>query len=145
MAVAAAIAAYVALMNLSPWPPLVTVRHLLAFKSCRAAWEVGLTPSRAGEPGYWLRHDHEPDGLSYEDCGRSGGAPRGSIPSTAPTPVAGAANATTGTIPPALPLRAARRRAPRPPFRTPHRVQGTRGYAAGTCCDAGAAHPQLGR
>jgi hypothetical protein len=28
---------------------------------------VGLTPSRTGEPGYWLRHDYEPDGLSCED------------------------------------------------------------------------------
>jgi hypothetical protein len=67
VAAAAALAAYVALLNLSPWPPLATVKHLLALKSCRAAWEMGLTPSRTGEPGYWLRHDHERDGRSCED------------------------------------------------------------------------------
>lgn len=67
VAVAAAIAAYVSLVNLSPWPPLATIGHLIASKSCRAAWEVGLTPARQGEPGYWARHDYEPDGLSCEN------------------------------------------------------------------------------
>jgi hypothetical protein len=66
VALAGVIAAYVALVNLSPWPPLLTVRHLLASGSCQSAWAVGLTPSVEGEPGYWRRLDFEPDGRSCE-------------------------------------------------------------------------------
>jgi hypothetical protein len=66
VAVAVAISAYVGLVNLSPWPPLVTVRHLLASGSCQSAWAMGLTPSVEGEPGYWRRLDFEPDGRSCE-------------------------------------------------------------------------------
>jgi hypothetical protein len=50
----------------SPWPVLTTLRHLTAAPSCAVARAVGLAPSRMGEPGYWLRHDPDFDGVACE-------------------------------------------------------------------------------
>lgn len=50
-----------------PWPPTTTLRHLVAFHSCAVAWEMGLTPSRTGRPGYWRSLDYDGDGRSCED------------------------------------------------------------------------------
>jgi hypothetical protein len=54
------------LAHLSPWPPMVTLKHIAAFPNCRAAHSVGLTPAYEGEPGYWQRHDRDRDGKSCE-------------------------------------------------------------------------------
>src|SRR5689334_124191 len=37
---------------LSPWPPLMTLRHIASAPNCAAAQLVGLAPAREGEPGY---------------------------------------------------------------------------------------------
>src|SRR5919109_3898429 len=55
-----------ALLSLSPWPPLTTLRHIAAFPNCAAARAVGLAPAYEGEPGYWQRHDRDRDGKSCE-------------------------------------------------------------------------------
>ena len=44
---------YLALVKLSPWPPLVTLRHLAALPDCSIARTVGLAPANLGAPGYW--------------------------------------------------------------------------------------------
>ncbi len=58
--------AYFAIATTSPWPVPVTVRHLMAAPNCDAARAVGLAPAERGEPGYWLRHDADGDGLACE-------------------------------------------------------------------------------
>jgi hypothetical protein len=55
----------------SPWPVAVTVRHLLAFKNCEAAREVGLAPANRGAPGYWSKLDADNDGVACEPWPRS--------------------------------------------------------------------------
>ncbi|MDR6290631.1 hypothetical protein E9232_003157 [Inquilinus ginsengisoli] len=50
----------------SPWAPVATVRHLLAFPNCASARLVGLAPARRGEPGYYSRHDRDDDGVACE-------------------------------------------------------------------------------
>ena len=50
----------------SPWPPLVTIRHILAKPNCDAARSVGLAPSRRGRPGYYVEHDRDRDGVACE-------------------------------------------------------------------------------
>jgi hypothetical protein len=50
----------------SPWPPLATIRHLLAAPNCAAARTVGLAQARIGEPGYYPRHDADGDGIACE-------------------------------------------------------------------------------
>lgn len=50
----------------SPWPPIPTIRHLLASPNCAAARSVGLAPARIGEPGYYARHDADRDGIACE-------------------------------------------------------------------------------
>lgn len=57
---------YIALEMLSPWPPLTTLRHLAAAPNCDAARAVGLAPANRGEPGYWLKHDADRDGIACE-------------------------------------------------------------------------------
>ena len=57
---------YVALVTLSPWPPLVTLRHLAAAPNCDAARAVGLAPAWRGEPGYYRSHDRDNDGWACE-------------------------------------------------------------------------------
>ena len=47
----------------SPWPASVTLRHYAAFFNCASARMVGLTPARAGQPGY---RDRVEDGVSCE-------------------------------------------------------------------------------
>ncbi|HSP25705.1 MAG TPA: excalibur calcium-binding domain-containing protein [Saliniramus sp.] len=50
----------------SPWPPLATVKHAVAFAGCDAARWVGLAPAVKGNPGYWQRLDHNGTGWSCE-------------------------------------------------------------------------------
>jgi hypothetical protein len=57
---------YIALVFLSPWPPLVTIRHVLAAPSCDFARLMALAPARQGEPGYWPQHDADRDGIACE-------------------------------------------------------------------------------
>jgi hypothetical protein len=54
------------ILNFSPWPPLVTLRHIAAVPNCAAARAVGLAPARRGEPGYWPSHDADNDGIACE-------------------------------------------------------------------------------
>jgi hypothetical protein len=50
----------------SPWPATTTLRHYVAFLNCASARMVGLTPARAGQPGYWDRLDRDEDGVACE-------------------------------------------------------------------------------
>jgi hypothetical protein len=50
----------------SPWPVTVTMRHLLAFRNCDTAREVGLAPALRGAPGYWSKLDADNDGIACE-------------------------------------------------------------------------------
>jgi hypothetical protein len=50
----------------SPWPVLLTVRHLLAATNCNVARAVGLAPTHRGTPGYWAGLDADADGISCE-------------------------------------------------------------------------------
>ena len=59
-------ALYWALVLLSPWPPLASLKHAAAFPNCNAARAVGLAPAQKGEPGYWPGHDADNDGITCE-------------------------------------------------------------------------------
>jgi hypothetical protein len=50
----------------SPWPPLMTLRHIAAYPNCSAARLVQLAPAKRGEPGYYLHHDRDRDGIACE-------------------------------------------------------------------------------
>ena len=50
----------------SPWEPSVTLRHMLAAPNCAAARTMGLAPSHRGQPGYYLSHDADRDGVACE-------------------------------------------------------------------------------
>lgn len=50
----------------SPWPVLLTIRHLTAAANCNVARAVGLAPSERGTPGYWERLDADADGIACE-------------------------------------------------------------------------------
>jgi Excalibur calcium-binding domain len=54
------------LLSLSPWPPMLTLRHIASFPNCSAARAVGLAPARKGQPGYWTWHDEDEDGIACE-------------------------------------------------------------------------------
>ncbi|MHB1109668.1 MAG: excalibur calcium-binding domain-containing protein [Devosia sp.] len=58
---------WIAFFLLSPWDPLTTVRHLASSPNCSAARAVGLARATRGEPGYWLSHDADDDGIACED------------------------------------------------------------------------------
>jgi hypothetical protein len=60
-----AVAATYAAMN-SPWPIMATVKHLASFPNCEAVRAMGLAPAYRGNPGYWLRHDADNDGIACE-------------------------------------------------------------------------------
>ena len=60
------------LLNLSPWPPLLTLKHLAALPNCNAARAVGLAPANRGQPGYWPSHDRDGDGKACEPWVRYG-------------------------------------------------------------------------
>ena len=60
------VAVYFALAQLSPWPPLVTLKHLASSPNCAAARAMGLAPAIKGQPGYWPSHDADDDGKSCE-------------------------------------------------------------------------------
>ena len=51
---------------MSPWPLIPTLKHLASFPSCDTARALGVAPTRKGEPGYWLRHDQDGDGLTCD-------------------------------------------------------------------------------
>jgi hypothetical protein len=50
----------------SPWPVGTTLRHWIAYRNCAASRMVGLAPARTGEPGYFLSHDEDRDGIACE-------------------------------------------------------------------------------
>ncbi len=41
-------------------------RHVASFPNCSAARAMRLAPAKGGEPGYYLRHDADQDGISCE-------------------------------------------------------------------------------
>jgi hypothetical protein len=45
--------------------------HFAAWPNCDAARGVGLDEARRGEPGYWLSHDRDRDGIACEPFGES--------------------------------------------------------------------------
>lgn len=55
-----------ALWSISPWPLMVTLRHLGAAPNCSAARFFDLAPARRGKPGYYQRHDADADGIACE-------------------------------------------------------------------------------
>jgi len=57
---------YLLLVALSPWPPLLTLKHFAALPSCKLANAVGLAPAYKGQPGYWPAHDEDGDGKACE-------------------------------------------------------------------------------
>ena len=65
-------ALYLGLINLSPWPPLLTLRHFAAVFNCSAARAVGLAPAYRGQPGYWRTNDRDGDGEACEPWVRYG-------------------------------------------------------------------------
>ncbi len=50
----------------SPWPPGLTLRHIMAAPDCDLARAVRLAPSHHGQPGYYARHDADRDGIACE-------------------------------------------------------------------------------
>jgi hypothetical protein len=52
--------------SMSPWPLIPTLKHLASFPNSDTARALGLAPARKGEPGYWLRHDRDGDGLTCD-------------------------------------------------------------------------------
>jgi hypothetical protein len=53
LAVIGGCALYWAVVILSPWPPLVLLKHIASSPNCNAARAVGLAPAYRGDPGYW--------------------------------------------------------------------------------------------
>lgn len=74
LAAGAGVAAYLALVLLSPWPPLATLGHLASAPGCHWARAVGLAPAIRGNPGYWSSHDGDRDGIACEPHRRSSAA-----------------------------------------------------------------------
>jgi hypothetical protein len=62
----ASFAATFALLALSPFSSMDTIKHIAAFPNCWAARAVGLASAGRGEPGYWSRHDRDGDGIACE-------------------------------------------------------------------------------
>ncbi|MFH1157632.1 MAG: excalibur calcium-binding domain-containing protein [Pseudomonadota bacterium] len=58
------------ILKTSPWPPLVTLRHIASFLNCDAARSLGLAPAHRGEPGYYPWHDRDNDNISCEQWPR---------------------------------------------------------------------------
>ncbi|MGD9649669.1 MAG: excalibur calcium-binding domain-containing protein [Dongiaceae bacterium] len=54
------------ILKVSPWPPLVTLKHFAASPNCTSARALNLAPSRRGEPGYYSWHDADDDGIACE-------------------------------------------------------------------------------
>lgn len=50
----------------SPLPPATALRHFVAAPNCAAARAMGLAPARKGQPGYYVRHDRDNDGIACE-------------------------------------------------------------------------------
>jgi hypothetical protein len=50
----------------SPWPASTTAKHWFSYPNCAAARAMGMAPASAGQPGYYLRHDRDGDGISCE-------------------------------------------------------------------------------
>jgi hypothetical protein len=66
LAASVALVLYVVLIHLSPWPPMVTLKHIVSSRNCDAAREMGLAPAYRGDPGYWPSHDRDGDGIACE-------------------------------------------------------------------------------
>lgn len=52
--------------TLGPWPPLLTLRHMLAAPNCASGRAVSLAPAYRAQPGYYGRHDADADGVACE-------------------------------------------------------------------------------
>lgn len=50
----------------SDWDRMTILKHIAAFPNCAAAREMGLAPTRRGEPGYYVKHDRDRDGIACE-------------------------------------------------------------------------------
>ena len=50
----------------SPWPIITTLKHWGARPNCDMARLFGLAPAVRGQPGYYLSHDRDRDGISCE-------------------------------------------------------------------------------
>ena len=48
------------------WDFWTTLRHAAAAPNCAAARRVGLAPARRGQPGYYLHHNRDQDGIACE-------------------------------------------------------------------------------
>jgi len=57
---------FVAVLMLSPFPPIATLKHIAALPNCDAARAIGLAPAIRGAPGYWPSHDADEDGKACE-------------------------------------------------------------------------------
>lgn len=64
------LASALAIKIVSPWPFLVTLKHIAAFPNCEAARLVNLAPSERGAAGYYSRHDGDDDGVACESFKR---------------------------------------------------------------------------
>jgi hypothetical protein len=56
----------VVMLAMSPWPPDLTLRHWIAAPNCDAARLAGLAPANRGQPGYYVSHDADSDGVACE-------------------------------------------------------------------------------
>ncbi|CAL4866191.1 hypothetical protein MMA231_00429 [Asticcacaulis sp. MM231] len=61
-----ALAFYMALATLSPWPVGYTLRHMAAFTGCDATGMVHLAPAHRGQPGYWQGNDPDRNGIACD-------------------------------------------------------------------------------
>lgn len=50
----------------SPFPLAKALQHLAAAPNCMSARVWGLAPARVGQPGYWIHHDRDLDGIACE-------------------------------------------------------------------------------
>jgi hypothetical protein len=55
-----------AIIKFSPWPPMLTLRHIASLPNCKAARLMGLAPAKKGNPGYYPWHDADNDNIACE-------------------------------------------------------------------------------
>lgn len=67
LAVAVVVSAiYVALWAVGPFPPAVTLMHLMSAGGCRVAQGFGMAHAHVGQPGYWPHLDPDHNGIACE-------------------------------------------------------------------------------
>jgi Excalibur calcium-binding domain len=59
------------------WTYEQSIRHILAAPNCNAARMVGLAPAMRDQPGYYLKHDRDRDGVACEPYPRDNSPRRG--------------------------------------------------------------------